>query len=253
MGRMSELLARAGDRVPEGVALRAVEQVHLEARDRGPTGAADQHRDVLDHELVAPVVLDVVDRGAHELLQGLRGERALDLHRVDVGEGHLGVQAARGEDAERVEAGVGVGELHPPPVLVHVQQDGVVHDPAVGRGHEHVLALLHGALRQVTAGDHVDQAVGVRPADLDRALHADVPHRHGLVEEAVLLVGVVVVGRQVHVVVDVVGGAACPARGVEERGASVPRPEVQGRALLQHLVALVGHGRSPSRLNVPEA
>ena len=58
-GRIAELLAGREHRVPQVVAAAGVEQVDLEALDRGPAGPADQHRDVLDVEPVAPVVLEV--------------------------------------------------------------------------------------------------------------------------------------------------------------------------------------------------
>ena len=172
-------------------------------------------------------------------------KRPLDLHRVDVGEADLGVQAVRGGHAERVQAGVGVGELHPPDVLVDVQQHRVVHDAAVGCGHEHVLALLDRTLREVAARDHVDQPVGVGSADLNRPFDPDVPHRHALVQDAVLDVGVVEVRGEVHVVVDVVRGATGPTGGLEERRPPVPGAEVEGRALLEHLDALVDHADTP--------
>jgi hypothetical protein len=236
-----EFLACGRDLVPQLVALVVIEQVDLEARDRGPAGTADHDGDTVDVELLDPVVLDVVDRWADELLQGLRGHRALHLHRVHVGRTHLGVEPARCGDAKGVQARVGISELHPPAVLRNVQEHRVVHDRTVGAGDEHVLALLHRALREVAAGDHVDQAVGVGPAHLDRALDSDVPHRDTVGEHPVLGLRIVEVGRQVHVVVDVVGRAPRATCGVEERRLPVPRAEVQGGALLEHLLALVDH------------
>ena len=200
------------------------------------------HRDPVDLEALAPVVADVVDRRADELLEGLGRHRPLDLHGMHVGQGDLGVEAAGREDAEGVQPGVGVGELHPPHVLLHMQQDGVVHDAPVGGRDDHVLPLLHRALREVATGESIDQPVGVGPAHLHGPLDADVPQRDRLVERPVLHIGIVVVPGQVHVVVDVVGGAPRPSCGVEERRAPVPRAEVQRRAVLQHLRAFVGHG-----------
>ncbi len=186
IGSDAELLAGRDDRVPEVGSARPVEQVHLEARYRGPARAGDQHGDAVDLEALAPVVLDVVDRWSHELLEGLRRQRPLHLDGVDVRVAHLGVQAALRGDAECVQPCIGVRELHPPDVRFGVQEHGVVHDAPVGRGHEHVLALLHRARREITTGQHVDQAVRVGAADLDRAFHTDVPQGDALVQEAVL-------------------------------------------------------------------
>ena len=189
----------------------------------------DHDRDAVDLEVVAPVVLQVEDALADELRQRPARERPLHLARVDVGVGDLGVEVELREDAERVEAGVGVGELHPPHVLLGMHQHGVVHDPAGGRRHEHVLALLDGAAGEIAAGDRVDQPVGVRAADLHRALDPDVPEGHALLQRPVLDRGIVVLGRQVHLVVDVVGLAPRALRAVEERRAPVPGAEVERR------------------------
>ena len=242
-----ELLPRLHDRVPQLVTAAAVEQVDLEARDRRPAGAADRDADALDVVVAAPVVLEVQDLVAHQLLEGLDGLRPLYLHRVDVGQRDLGVEPRVGEDAQRVQARVGVGQLHPPLVLLDVQEDRVVDDAAVGRRDQHVLALAHRALREVAAGDRVDQLVRVGAAHLDGALDAHVPQGDVVVEGEVLDLRVVVVARQVHVVVDVVRGAAGAAGRLEHRRLAVPGPEVERCALLEHLLSLVGHRSSLSR------
>ena len=64
--------------------------------------------------------------------------------------------------------------------LLVVNQDGVVDDSTIGSRDQHVLALLDRALREVTARQHVDQAVGVRALDLHGALNGDVPERNSL-------------------------------------------------------------------------
>ena len=130
---------------------------------------------------------------------------------------------------QRVEARVAVGQLHPPHVLVDVQQHGVVDDAAARRDDEHVLALLDGAAGEVAAGQHVDQPVGVGAGDLHRPLDADVPQRDALVERPVLVRDVVVLGRQVHLVVDVVRLAAGADRRFEVRRAPVPGAEIELR------------------------
>ena len=210
-----ELLTGRGDRVPQVVAA-SVQQVHLEPGDRRPARAADHDRDALDLELLDPVVPDVVDRRAHELLERLRRQGPLDLHGMDVGQAHLRIQAGHRRDAEGVQAGIGIGQLHPPAVGSDVEQNRVVDDRAVRRRDQHVLALLDLAPGQVATRDHVDQPVRVGTRDLDGALDADVPHRHAVVQHPVLDLGVVEVTGQIHVVVDVVRGAAGPPRRLEE-------------------------------------
>src|SRR5207247_10670540 len=54
-------------------------------------------------------------------------------------------------------------------------------------------------------------------------------------------VRIVDVGGEEQVVVDVIRGAPGPPGRVEERGTPVPRAEVDRRALVQHLLAFVGH------------
>src|SRR5581483_147896 len=83
--------------------------------------------------------------------------------------------------------------------------------------------------------------------DLDGSFHGHVPHHDVVQQGPVLDDGVVVVRRQEHVVVDVVGGAPRPPRGLEERRAPVPRPEVDRGAALEHGLPLVDHlGDLPS-------
>jgi hypothetical protein len=135
---------------------------------------------------------------------------------MDVGEGHVGVEAGRRGDPQRVQPGVGVRQLHPPGVLSDVEQHRIVHDAAVRRGHDHVLPLFHGAVREIATRDHVDQPVGVPARHLHGALDPDVPHRHAGGQEVVLDLGIVEVPGQVHVVVDVVGGTAGSKRCLEE-------------------------------------
>ena len=111
---------------------RAVEEVDLEARHGRPSGAADQHGDAVDLELLAPVVADVVDGGADELLEGLPRQRPLHLHRVHVGQRDLGVQTAGGEYPQGVQPRVGVRQLHPPDVLSTCRSTGSFTMPPSG-------------------------------------------------------------------------------------------------------------------------
>ena len=240
----AELLTGVDDRVPEVVTSRPVEEVDFEPRDRGPAGAADDDRDVPDLEPLAPVIFDVVDGRADELLERLGRQRPLNLNGVDVRIRDFDVEATLRGDTQSVEAGVGIGELHPPDVRLGVQQDRIVHDPAVGGRHDHVLPLLDCALREVAAGQPVDQRVRIRAAHLHRAFDADIPEGDGLVEQLVFGLRVVVVPGQVHVVVDVVRGASRSQRRLEERRLSIPRSEVQRGALREHLVALVHHANT---------
>ena len=73
-------------------------------------------------------------------------------------------------------------------------------------------------------------AVASGPVDLDDPLDAHVPERHVVDERPVLLDGIAVGVRVVHVLVDVVGGAPGAQRRLEERRAPVPRSEVEGGA-----------------------
>ncbi len=159
---------------------------------------------------------------------------------IDLGQCDGRVQALALGQAERVQVRVAVGEAEPERVLVTAQQHRVVDDAAVGGGDQDVLALADRARGQVAAGDHVGQLEAVRAADLDHALDADVPDRDVVQQRPVLLDRVVVVPGQVHVVVDVVGGAARLSQGrLEERRLPVPGSEVQrgrcfgGRRLTQ--------------------
>ena len=104
----------------------------------------------------------------------------------------------------RPEQDVAVGEREPEAVLLEPEQHGVVEDPALGRGDEHVLALADLALRQVARDEHVRERERVRAGDLDLALDADVPERYAVQELPVLLHGIAVVAGVVHVVVEAV-------------------------------------------------
>ena len=110
--------------------------------------------------------------------------------------------------AERVQQRVGVGERQPEVVLGELQQDRVVHDAAVGRADQHVLALLGLRLRQVAGREQLREPGGVGPGDLHLALDRHVPQRHLLDEVPVLLDVVVVEGGDQHVVVQVPAGGA---------------------------------------------
>src|SRR6476659_8902511 len=250
-----ELLTRIHDRVPEIVSTGSVQEVDLEPGDRGPPGPRDHDRDPMRVEVVAPVVLEVVDRRADELLQRLRRERPLHLDGMHVREGDLHVQVRLRRHTQRVETGVRVRELHPPDVRLRVQQHRVVDDPAVGRRHQHVFALLHGARGEIATRDPIDQPVGIRTAHLDRPFDADVPERDAFVQQPVLDLRIVVVPGEVHMVVDVVRGASGPERRLEERRLPVPRTEVKRRALREHLITFVDHRkaslRAPDRAGRP--
>ena len=71
-----------------------------------------------------------------------RSTWTLDLQRRDVGLADLDVHARERLHPERVQQGVAVGEREPEVVLGELQQDRVVHDAAVGRAQQHVLALF---------------------------------------------------------------------------------------------------------------
>ena len=106
------------DPVPQVAAARRVAQVDLVADLAGPAGPADDDGDAVELGRQRPVVLDVVDGGAERAsrITSLR-LRALDLDRVDLGLADLDVEARVDGHAARPQAGVGVGEVHPPAVL----------------------------------------------------------------------------------------------------------------------------------------
>ena len=115
-----ELLPRLGHCVPQVVPSGPVEDVDLETGNGRPPGSADHYRDALDLVAIAPVVLEVVDRVADQVRDRVYRLGALDLHRVDVWERHLNVEPGGGGDPQGVQAGVGIGQLHPPAVLIDV-------------------------------------------------------------------------------------------------------------------------------------
>src|SRR6266550_3340313 len=115
-----ELLARVHDRVPEVVSTSSIQEVDLEPGDRGPPGPRDHDRDPVRVEVIAPVVLEVIDRRSDELLQRLRRERPLDLDGMHIREGNLHVEVGLRRHTQRIETGVRVRELHPPDVRLRV-------------------------------------------------------------------------------------------------------------------------------------
>ena len=155
-------LARLHQPVPQVAAARRVAQVDLVADLAGPAGPADDDRDAVDLGRQRPVVLDVVDGRSEDRPHDVLRLRPLDLDRVDLGLADLDVHPGVGRDAARPQAGVRVGQGHPPAVLLDAEQDRVVDDAAVLGRDEHVLALADGALGQVAAGQHVGERRRVR-------------------------------------------------------------------------------------------
>jgi hypothetical protein len=188
--------------------LRRVAQVDLVPHLPGVAGAGDDDLHPVELRLHQPVVRDVEDRVAEQLDQDLLRVRALDLHRRDVDLLHGDVHAVRGGDPERVEVHVRVGEREPELVLLDAEENGIVQDPAVWCGDEHVLALVHGALVEVARHDHVREVEGVRALDLDLLLDAYVPEGHRVHEVPVLRHRIAVMARVVRVVVDAVASHA---------------------------------------------
>src|SRR4051812_9219698 len=139
------------------------------------------------------------------------------------------VETAVDRDATSPQAGIRVRQREPPAVLLDAKEDRVVHDAAILGRDQHVLALADRALRQVATRQRVRELARVRSRDLDDSLDADVPEGDAVEEGPVLLDRVGVVAGQVHVVVDVVRAAACRECLLEERRASEPRSEVEGR------------------------
>ena len=210
-------LAGVEDPLPQVVAAAGVAQVDLVADDGRPSRSADHDGDAVQVGLVAPVVLHVEDPVAEQVAHRVLGLRALHLHRVDLGVPDVHVHTRVHCGAHRVQARVGVRQCEPPPVLFDAQQHGVVHDAAVRGGDEYVLALLHRARREVSARQQVRERARVRPGDLDDTLDAHVPERHVVDERPVLIDGIAVRVRVVHVLIDVVRGASRAQRRLEVR------------------------------------
>ena len=106
------------------------------------------------------------------------------------------------------------------------------------------ITLADRAFGQVTTRDEVDQPVGVGTRNLHSPLDPDVPHGDAFHQSPVLGIGVVVIGGQVHVVVDVVGRTTGRQGRSKEGRLAVPRTKIEGGALLEHLGSFVGHAAS---------
>ena len=184
--------------------LLRVVQVDLEAELGRVAGARDEHLHSVELVRAQVVVRDLEDAVAEQVDHHVLRLRPLHLHRPDVDLLDRHVVARLVGDAARPQLHVAVGEREPEAVLLHAQQDGVVDDPAVGQAEEDVLALLDRALVQVARHEQVGELERVRPADLDLALHADVPQGDPVQQVPVLLDRVAVVPRVVGVVVDAV-------------------------------------------------
>ena len=165
------------------------------------------------------VVLEVQDALAEQLDHEVLGLRALHLHGRDVGfldrdvDVRVGVLQPAGE-----QQGVGGGEREPERVLVHPRQHRVVDDAAVAVADQHVLGLTHRALRQIAGREQLGEREAVGPADLQAALHRDVPDRHVVQERLELVLERVETDREVHVVVDGVALAASTSAWPRSRG-----------------------------------
>ena len=170
---------------------------------------------------------------------------ALHLDRVHGRVSDLDVHLRAPGDPSRPEAGVAVRKREPEGLLGDAQQHGIVDDPAVGTDQGCVLALTHGALGEIAAGQQVGEVERVGALDLDDVLDADVPEGDVLEQVPVLGDRVVVVGREEGVVVHVVRRAPRPQGRLEVRGSRVPGPEVKGgRIRDRSCVGGSGHGRA---------
>ena len=205
--------------------LAGLVEVDLEAELRGVPGARHQHPQAV--ELVGPhvVVGDVEDAVTEQVRHHVLRLRALHLERADVELLDRHVVVVVVGHATRPQLHVAVREREPEAVLLDAQQDGVVDDPAVGEAEEDVLALLHVALVEVARHEQLGEVKRVRPRDLDLPLDPDVPERHAVQQVPVLLHGVAVMARVVHVVVDAVQLHPMLARRVEIRRLADARVE----------------------------
>ena len=106
--------------------------------------------------------------------------------------------------------------------------------PPSARREQHVLALPHVARRQVAAREQVRERERIGPGDLHASFDAHVPHRHVVEECPVLRDGVVVQGREQHVVVETPALAAGALRRLEVGGFAVPGLDVEREGLGRH-------------------
>ena len=166
---------------------RGVVQVDLEADLGGKAGARHGDRMAVQRVVHEPVVGDVPDVGAEQLLH--EGHRLGTLY-LDGGHVNLvdvDVKPAGGVDALRPQQNVRVGYAEPELVVRHPQQHRVVDDAAILVAQDDV-ARLHWRHAGVdVAGDQVVHEVGgVGALDLDLALDRHVPDADVLGEGPVL-------------------------------------------------------------------
>ena len=154
--------------------------------------------ELLLHEPVVPEIPDVI---AEQFRHHLRRPGTLNLHWRDVRFADLHVEPGVDRDPLSPEKYIAVGQREPEVVLAEAKQHRVVDDASIFGRDDHVLALPYGALRQISRGEHVGERKGVRTADLDLALDADVPDRDAVQQLPILGLKVVVARRQEHVIV----------------------------------------------------
>ena len=131
----------------------------------------------------------------------------MELKRPGVGLADLDLEVRTEGHTLRPQQRVAVGECHPVLVLAEPEQDGIVDDPPALVAQHHVLALPDRARVEVPRREHVRERVGVGAGDFQTSFDRDVPHRYVVDQVPVLIEGIGVPTRDVHVVVDVVGDA----------------------------------------------
>ena len=211
---------------------RASERVDLIAGLAAPAGVRDDRLDAGDPHRRAPVPPELRDVAVGEPGEDVRGSRALELHRRDVGLGHGRVVAACQRDPRGPQAQVDVGVREPDDVVPGAKDDALAHDRAGPVADGRVAALAHLEIGEPPRGEVVGQRECPRAAQLALALGADIPQGHPLDQGAVVVARVAAVPhRHVRVVVD-----HEVARPVRERALEVRRPADGG---VEHLGSII--------------
>jgi hypothetical protein len=155
-------LAGLHDPIPQVAAARRVAQVDLVADLAGPAGPADDDRDAVDLGRQRPVVLDVVD-GGPKTVRMTSSTWAPGPGRVDLRLADLDVQPAVDRDAARPQAGVRVGQGHPPAVASMRSRTGSLTMPPSSAVTSMYLPWPTAHFVRSRTGQRVGERRGVRP------------------------------------------------------------------------------------------
>ena len=167
--------ARRGHVRPERLVVHAGASVDLEAQLSGPARARDQHRLPAHRNLAGVEIAQALRHAAVASLgQHVERSRSLDLMDPGPGVGDLDVHAetvgTRPADEVAIRLDV------PEPVLVEPDQDAVDQDAAVRPAGHAVGTATRLHLRHVAGEQTIEEAFGIRPAELGGELAGVEPH-----------------------------------------------------------------------------